>query len=448
MPAGIAIAGAAVIAVAPIAPTLPVHVPDVHLPSIHQAEVKLTALTDPLQAWAQVVTAAISNIGQVGGELAANPAPIIQKIIQNQLANGAVLGGAAQKTVSDLGGLITGLPAILQTAAGQAAAGDIPGAVSGIISASLPSLLNLIDDFNASFAVVSNTAQNAANLVAATPALLLPTLLAVSGPVVSLANAGAATTQALVDALGSGDLEGIANALLNAPSTLVGAALNGFGNSPIGFPSAGLLSPTGALAEFTAGTISGLLALRNVVANALHTLPTPAAATAVNASVRSDAPTAALTAPAKTVTVSVPASAPTDAAAAKPSTTESHNETGSATGKSDSADTGQADIGKVDDTTTGEATKGGVTESDGADPSSSTTDSPSHTGSSTDTGSASSDTGSATDTGSASSDTGSSSSGSSSTRADAHSAGHDGASAKSSDSGAKSGAKASHKHGK
>ena len=82
---GIALAGAAVIAVSPIAPTLPdIHVPDIHVPGIHAAQVELTALTNPLEQWAQVIGAAISSAGALGAQLRGDPAPIIQKIIANQ----------------------------------------------------------------------------------------------------------------------------------------------------------------------------------------------------------------------------------------------------------------------------------------------------------------------------------------------------------------------------
>lgn len=432
LPAGIAIVGAAVIAVAPIAPTLPVHVPDVHLPSLHQAQVELTALTNPLEAWAQVVTAALGNIGQLGGELAADPAPIIQKIIQGALANGAVLGGAANSTLSDLGGLITGLPAILQNAASQAAAGDIPGAVSGIIQASLPSLLNLVTDIQAGFAVVTNVAQNAASVVAQVPNLLLPGLLAVAAPAVSLANAGADTAQALVAALTKGDVVGIAGALLNAPATIVGAALNGYGNGPLGLPSGGIISPGGAIPPFTAGAISGLLAIRDIIANALQTLSTPAA-TPLKASVQGGTPVAELTAPANTVTVSVPdATASTGTATTKPATTESQPEKNSAAGesvtdgKSTAPEASPTNTGKVDDTASG-TTKGGDTEIS--------------KGSVTDTASGKGDTATSVKTGSPSSSTGSDAGSAASSHETAGSA----KDSSGSDSGAKSSDNSTHK---
>ena len=63
--AGIALAGAAVIAVSPIAPTLP----DIHVPGIHAAQVELAALTNPLEQWAQVIGTVISNAGALGAQL-------------------------------------------------------------------------------------------------------------------------------------------------------------------------------------------------------------------------------------------------------------------------------------------------------------------------------------------------------------------------------------------
>jgi hypothetical protein len=81
--------------------------------------------------------------------------------------------------------------------------------------------------------VVENSTQNFANVVAAVPALALPVLLPVVAPAISGINASTATAQAVVDAVGAGDLEGVASALINAPATLTGAVLNGYGTLPL-----------------------------------------------------------------------------------------------------------------------------------------------------------------------------------------------------------------------
>jgi hypothetical protein len=366
---GIALAGAAVIAVSPIVPILPdVHLPDVHLPHLSAAQVELTALTNPLAQWQQVISTAIDNIGQLGGLVLDDQAPIIQQVIADQLANAAVLSAVAKHTLAAINTSAAALPAALQTASGQLAAGDVEGAVAGIVSSLLPLVLNLVDGFNGAYPVVSNGAQNMANLVAVVPKLVLPAILALSAPLVSLVNAGAATAQDVVDALGAGNIEGLANAIIDAPAVLTGAVLNGYGDSPLGLPSAGLLSPIGALGPLSAGTISGLLSLRDIIASAIKPLAPPPAVKALKAEQTSGAPVAELpSVQANSVTVSVP-TATTGAEATKPTSGETGSTTGESasgstadsnsadsTGKTDETADDATDIAKGDDTTKGTA---------------------------------------------------------------------------------------------
>lgn len=360
---GIALAGAAIIAVSPITPVQPdVHLPDVHLPHLSASQVELTALTNPLAQWQQVIAKAIDNIGQLGGLVMGDQTPIIKQVIADQLANAAVLSSAAKNALEAINTSVAALPAALQTASGQLAAGDVEGAVQGIVASLLPLVLNLVDGFNAAYPVVTNTAQNMANLVAVVPNLVLPAVLALSGPLFSTVNAGAATAQDVVDAIRGGDIEGLANAIINAPATMTGAVLNGYGNTPLGLPAAGLLSPIGDLGSLTAGTISGLLSLRDIIASALKPLPAPAVR-ALKAEQTSGAPVAELpAAQADSVTVSVPA-ASTVTEAAKPSTedTGSTAEVSDSTGKTEES-TKDADAAKADNTSTGK-----TDESDAAD---------------------------------------------------------------------------------
>src|SRR5882757_370907 len=102
--AGIAVVGASVIAVCPLAPQMP----DVHLPSVQSAAVELASavsaiaspVVTPIEQWTQVVQAAVANLGPLGQQLAADPAPILQQILANQSANAAILStaGAAAST--------------------------------------------------------------------------------------------------------------------------------------------------------------------------------------------------------------------------------------------------------------------------------------------------------------------------------------------------------------
>jgi hypothetical protein len=327
--AGIALVGAAVIAVQPVAPMLP----DISVPGIHAAQVELAALANPADQWAQVVGAAIDNLGQLGQQVLADPAPVIQKIINNQLANSAVLGKAIDQASTAISTAVQGLPAVLQTASEQLAAGNVSGAVQTIIGPVLPLALGIIDGVLTGYSVVTNTAQNLANVVAAVPNLILPTLLAVTGPVISGINAVSDTAQNVVNGVTGGNVEAVVNALVGAPAQLTGAILNGFGNGPLGLPSPGLLSPLGDLGGLTAGTIAGLLSLRDTIAAALKPLANPTAQ-ALDKTATTGTAVVDTTVSRPTVTLAVP-SAPTAQLATAP-------ETSSTTTDADSAPTPSA----------------------------------------------------------------------------------------------------------
>src|ERR1700742_4565842 len=123
--AGVALVGAGVIAVSPLAPPMP----DVHLPSLQSAAVELAALSapvvNPIEQWTQVVQAAITNLGALGQQLAADPAPILQQIFANQSADAAILGTAAGAASTALTTAAQALPAALQAAATQLEAGNV-----------------------------------------------------------------------------------------------------------------------------------------------------------------------------------------------------------------------------------------------------------------------------------------------------------------------------------
>jgi hypothetical protein len=301
--AGIAVVGASVIAVCPLAPQMP----DVHLPSVQSAAVELASavsaiaapVVNPIDQWTQVVQAAVANLGALGKQLAADPAPILQQILANQSADGVILGNASAAASTALTTAAQALPAAFQTAAKSLEAGDVTGAVAALTGPVLPLVLGLYDAaFTGAdaWSVVEKTVQNFANVVATVPAIGLPAIIAVAAPLISVINANTAVAQAVVTAARAGDLEGVATALINDPATVTGAFLNGYGDLPgLGFPVGGLLSGPGIIPGFTSGTINELLTLRDTIAKAL--------APAATKSFVSTAP-AALTAGATTVTLS------------------------------------------------------------------------------------------------------------------------------------------------
>jgi hypothetical protein len=91
---GVALVGASIVAVSPIAPPLP----DIHLPAMNVSSVAvgLSALSNPIAQWAQLVQTALSNAGQLGQTVVANPAPILGQVVTNQVASGQVLAQVAQ----------------------------------------------------------------------------------------------------------------------------------------------------------------------------------------------------------------------------------------------------------------------------------------------------------------------------------------------------------------
>ena len=85
--AGIALVGASVIAVSPIAPPLP----DIHVPSPAQVvrSVELTAeqlAADTVISYPQVFQEAVTNLQAILKTAAANPTPIMSQVLANQVA--------------------------------------------------------------------------------------------------------------------------------------------------------------------------------------------------------------------------------------------------------------------------------------------------------------------------------------------------------------------------
>lgn len=133
--AGIALVGASVIAVAPIAPH-----PDVHLPTVH-----LTAAVDnPIDVFTPVVNAAGNWITSTVKTEIANPFPILHQIVTNQITTAHQLLEAVNAGAQGVGELAAGLPAALQAAGAKLAVGDVNGAIDAIISAGLNPIVGMI----------------------------------------------------------------------------------------------------------------------------------------------------------------------------------------------------------------------------------------------------------------------------------------------------------------
>src|SRR5689334_3927222 len=107
--AGVATVGAAALVAAPLA----VPPPEIHLPAIHasSAVVELAAMANPIAEWVTVVQTTFANVAALGTQFQNDPAPILQQILTNQLANAATLATAFQDAAGGFVSQAAALPA-------------------------------------------------------------------------------------------------------------------------------------------------------------------------------------------------------------------------------------------------------------------------------------------------------------------------------------------------
>jgi hypothetical protein len=290
---GVALVGAGVVAVSPLAPPMP-HVQAVER-AVSSAGVELDALVNPIEAWVQVLQAAGANLGTLTQAIIDNPTPILSQVIANQTANAEAFNAGAQAQIQQIQNILQTAPILLQKAQVALQAGNLVNNTSTV--GSDPGALNIVNDQIVSPILVAatligtdallplaNMAQNFANALntlqaenppydAAFLTAVIPSVL----PVASAFNALAQTTQDVVNGVGAGNVAAAVNALVNAPATLVGAVLNGYGEVA-GSPGAGILTPwTDLYGEFGSGPIGSLNELRELIAQAIGA-PVPATA--------------------------------------------------------------------------------------------------------------------------------------------------------------------------
>ena len=288
--AGVALVGASVIVVSPMAPPMP----DIHLPSIRSAEAQLAALANPFDAYAQVFQDTIANLQPIIATATANPAPILSKILSNQVAavqallkllptttagvaSAATMTGSANSTAvsSQLAAtpgavqalltaiqsalsqvstaLTTTVPPLLQSAVGDFTSANIEGAINNLLLAGLTTvfpvtgivapaldviaepLQNVVNAINTHLgpvgAILSNPLQNVVNVINAVTngGVLSPLSQAVVGaigPVINAAGATGAAIDNVISAAGKGPAAFL-DAVVTAPATVLGGVLNG-----------------------------------------------------------------------------------------------------------------------------------------------------------------------------------------------------------------------------
>ncbi|MED5815117.1 hypothetical protein VST63_22380 [Mycolicibacterium sp. 050232] len=245
--AGVAIAGASVIAVTPITPTpnaLAAQTPAIHSSS---AAVELTALADaldttsfvdPIGYWGEVLATTQTNLLALVDAASANPFPVLSQVIENQTGYadtiGTALSAAAQKLETWATGTGNGtLSNSLEQVTQYLEAGNVKMAatrIGGILTHLGTALMPMLPVLGIPYQV----AQNVANVwqTVAAPSYYNPGLI--GKPVLGFMNVASAQMtalgtlgQALYDGINAGDPVAVLSTIINAPAFLTDALLNG-----------------------------------------------------------------------------------------------------------------------------------------------------------------------------------------------------------------------------
>ncbi|TDO08838.1 hypothetical protein EV580_4868 [Mycobacterium sp. BK086] len=327
--AGVALVGASVIAVSPLAPPMP-NVQAVQR-AVSSVGVELSASVNPIENWIQVFQTSVANLGAIGQQIADSPAPILQQIVTNQIAAFEDLKTRFDNNAGTIKLILDGAPNAIATARGQLQSGDIVGAFDTFNNQIvIPLALAGVQAVSDLTRPLVSTVNNFAKAFATIPDAVFQVILPMTFPLVSTINAAVQATQDVYDGVVAGDPAAVINTLVNLPANLVNGFLNGSGTI-LGFINApGLLTPYDPNFGFLAsGPIASLIALRDVIAQAIGATPPTAAASASAA---------------KTVTLSVAAPAAPRAGSAR-AAIKAASETAADTTESSTGSTGSTTAG-------------------------------------------------------------------------------------------------------
>ncbi|WP_319435438.1 hypothetical protein [Mycobacterium sp. RTGN5] len=344
--------------------------PDVHAMqrTVSSVGVELSAAVNPIENWIQVFKTSAANLGAIGQQIADSPAPILSQIVANQIASLKVLQTALHNDAANLKLIFDGAPGAFDTARGQLQSGDITGAFDTINNnIVVPLALNLVTVVSDSTVPLVNTVNNFAKAFATLPNTVFQVILPMTFPLLSTINAGVQGLQDVYDGVVANDPGAVINTLVNLPANLVNGFLNGSGMVLGILPAPGLLTPYSPDFGFLAsGPIASLIALRDVIAQAIGATPPPAAAAtraAAKTVTLSTAPAALSKAPARSATKAASEGAAEPTAADPEATESATGSTGSTTSSTKAAPVTESATGGSDssssDTKAGSSSNGG-----------------------------------------------------------------------------------------
>jgi hypothetical protein len=243
----LALAGASLIAVTPVA-----------APDIQERAVRLTDF--PLITPEELFTDTSANLSALQAQIAADPTPVLSAIAANQAVYAQDLTTALQGAGSTLETTLQGLPAALQTAFADLTSGDFANAVTGpfnylvdgVVSAGLPLLEGLQT-------ILEGITGNLAAVISDDFGLIAITALVPLVPVAAVVSAFAGVGENIVNALAGGNISGVLENLALAPTTLLGAFLNGYLDGPsTDIVAGGLFDPSEGLVADIESTLQSI----------------------------------------------------------------------------------------------------------------------------------------------------------------------------------------------
>lgn len=219
----------------------------------------------PLITPTQLITDTLANLTSLGQTFLAEPFPVLQAIIPNLIGYVEQLAGAVQGSATALVSLLEELPTTLQTAFGFLASGDVFDAgqtlLTYVLEGPLFAVLPLLEGIGPIITSIFGNLDSVAGVFAEELGpIAVITIGALYGPG-EAANGALAVAQNIVDALGTADFAAVLQNIVLAPSTILGAFLNGYPE--------GIFSPLGFLTSPSFGTISNILIARDDIASAI-----------------------------------------------------------------------------------------------------------------------------------------------------------------------------------
>lgn len=296
--AGVVVAGAGLIAAAPVGQSaLEIQTRAVQLVAIDDlaADVVSAAAAPqdfPVSSWADVFLNAFSNLESLQSQFGLDGSPILQAIMENQLIYSNDLATAAETAGTNLVNALQDLPNVLSNAMSDLASGDVFDAETSIIQFLTQTPLSVIRPLDSGFfEVAQSISSHLSNLFASPDVMheyvasdwLLPTSVPtwvtdlvqaqlMAPHAAELAFAG--VSQDIVTALQDGNSTLAFSDLMNAPSTILDAFLNGY-NLGDGDDGGGATKLIDAVPEILRNvSAQGLLSDRGTVATIRQAMET------------------------------------------------------------------------------------------------------------------------------------------------------------------------------